>query len=72
MKDLDYGRDYVYDPDTPEGFSGQNYFPEEIEKRPIFYRPVERGFEREIQKRLAYWAKLRAGKAGVEEGGEGP
>jgi putative ATPase len=58
MKDLGYGRDYVYDHDTDEGFSGQNYFPDEMERR-RFYHPVERGFEREIGKRLAWWARKR-------------
>lgn len=58
MKDIGYGKDYAYDPDTPQGFSGQNYFPDGM-NRQEFYRPVERGFEREIQKRLEYWAKLR-------------
>jgi len=62
MKDQGYGDGYIYDPDTPEGFSGQDYFPEEM-GRTEFYHPVERGFEREIQKRLDYWAKLRAEKA---------
>ena len=42
-----------------KGFSGQNYFPEEFRQRPTFYAPSERGFEREIAKRLAYWQKLR-------------
>src|SRR5690606_26412060 len=59
MKEEGYGADYAYDHDTEEGFSGQDYFPEEME-REIFYRPPERGFEREIKKRLDYWAKLRA------------
>jgi putative ATPase len=63
MKQLGYGKDYAYDHDTEEGFSGQNYFPEGMERR-HFYRPVERGFEREIQKRLEYWAKLREQKSG--------
>jgi putative ATPase len=63
MKGLGYGDGYVYDPDTPEGFSGQNYFPDGMPRRE-FYSPVERGFEREIKKRLDYWAKLRAGKGG--------
>lgn len=63
MKEIGYGAGYVYDPDTAEGFSGQNYFPDGI-PRTEFYRPVERGFEREIRKRLDYWAKLRAEKAG--------
>ena len=58
MKDLGYGDGYVYDHDTEEGFSGQDYFPEGME-RERFYRPTERGFEREIEKRLAYWDKLR-------------
>ncbi|MGK2739445.1 replication-associated recombination protein A [Tepidicaulis sp. LMO-SS28] len=61
MKELGYGEGYVYDHDTPEGFSGQNYFPDDMPRR-NFYRPVERGFEREIAKRLAYWAKLRQEK----------
>lgn len=58
MKDEGYGKGYAYDHDAPEGFSGQNYFPDEME-RPVFYDPVERGFEREIRKRLDYWSKLR-------------
>jgi putative ATPase len=59
MKDLGYGKDYAYDHDTAEGFSGQNYFPDGM-ARVEFYTPVERGFEREIRKRLDYWARLRA------------
>lgn len=58
MKQENYGKGYIYDHDTPLGFSGQNYFPEEMERK-TFYAPVERGFEREIQKRLKYWAALR-------------
>ena len=58
MRDLGYGKGYAYDHDTEEGFSGQNYFPDGMARRE-FYRPVERGFEREIKKRLDYWAKLR-------------
>ena len=61
MKELGYGKGYVYDPDTADGFSGQNYFPDEME-REEFYQPFERGFEREIVKRLTYWKKLRAEK----------
>jgi putative ATPase len=64
MGELGYGKGYVYDHDTDEGFSGQNYFPEEMERRQ-FYRPGERGFEREVAKRLDYWQKLR------ERGGGG-
>jgi putative ATPase len=59
MKSEGYGSGYQYDHDTPEGFSGQNYFPDEL-GRPTFYDPPDRGFEREIRKRLDYWAKLRA------------
>lgn len=59
MKDEGYGADYIYDHDTPEGFSGQNYFPEELGARPKFYDPPERGFERDIRKRLTYWESLR-------------
>ena len=62
MKNLGYGAGYEYDHETEEAFSGQNYFPDGM-GRPDFYRPVERGFEREIVKRLAYWAKLREEKA---------
>ena len=58
MRDLGYGKGYVYDHATEEGFSGQNYFPEGVARR-SFYRPGERGFEREIKKRLDYWDKLR-------------
>lgn len=58
MKDVGYGSGYQYDPDTQHGFSGQDYFPEEM-NREQFYQPFERGFEREILKRLDYWNKLR-------------
>lgn len=58
MKQQDYGAGYRYDHDQPEAFSGQNYFPDQLGRRE-FYAPVERGFEREIRKRLDYWAKLR-------------
>lgn len=61
MRELEYGKGYIYDHDTPEAFSGQNYFPEEIERQE-FYRPVERGFEREMLKRIEYFAHLRAKK----------
>jgi putative ATPase len=59
MRDLGYGKDYAYDHDTSEGFSGQDYFPDGL-PRQTFYRPVERGFERDLRKRLEYWEKLRA------------
>ena len=58
MRELGYNQGYQYDPDTKDGFSGQNYFPDGME-RPTFYRPNERGYEREIKKRLDYWAALR-------------
>ncbi len=58
MKKLGYGRGYVYDHATEAGFSGQNYFPDGVARRE-FYQPTERGFEREIKKRLDYWNKLR-------------
>ncbi len=61
MKDEGYGRGYAYDHDAEEAFSGQNYFPETLPRRQ-FYDPPERGFEREIRKRLEYWAKLRAAR----------
>ncbi|MEM9524709.1 MAG: replication-associated recombination protein A, partial [Pseudomonadota bacterium] len=59
MKDHGYGAGYVYDHDAESGFSGQDYFPEGM-KRPIFFQPVERGYERELKKRLDYFTKLRA------------
>lgn len=58
MKTIGYGKGYEYDHDTAEGFSGQNYFPEGMARRE-FYQPVERGFERDLRKRLDYWARLR-------------
>jgi len=63
MKSEGYGRGYAYDHDSEEAFSGQNYFPDELGRKK-FYDPPERGFEREIRKRLEYWAKLRREKAG--------
>ncbi len=58
MKQQEYGAGYRYDHDQPEAFSGQNYFPDGM-GRETYYAPVERGFEREVRKRLEYWAKLR-------------
>ena len=58
MKEQGYGAGYAYDHDAEDGFSGQNYFPDTI-TRPSFYEPVERGFERDLGKRVAYFAKLR-------------
>ena len=59
MKDIGYGAGYAYDHDAQDAFSGQDYFPEGM-KRPVWYQPPERGFERELKKRIDYFAKLRA------------
>lgn len=61
MSDVGYGKGYQYDPDTKDGFSGQEYFPDEIGHK-TFYHPAPRGFEREIQKRIDYWNDLRKKK----------
>ena len=66
MKELGYGDGYVYDHDAEKGFSGQDYFPEGIDRQ-SFYRPGERGFERDVAKRLEYWNKLRRGRGDKEE-----
>ena len=58
MKDMGYGAGYIYEPDTESGFSGQNCFPESMQRQKFYY-PIERGFEREIKKRLEYWDTLR-------------
>ena len=63
MKDMGFGAGYAYDHDAEDGFSGQDYFPEGM-KRPVWYLPPERGFERELKKRLDYFAKLRAKRQG--------
>lgn len=59
MEEEGYGDGYLYDHDQPDAFSGQNYFPDEMRTRPKFYDPPERGFERELGKRLSYWDGLR-------------
>jgi putative ATPase len=59
MRSEGYGENYRYDHDSPDAFSGQDYFPERLGRKK-FYDPTERGFEREISRRLAHWAKLRA------------
>jgi putative ATPase len=59
MEEEGYGEGYEYDHNTKEGFSGQSYFPDEMRELPQFYDPPDRGFEREIKKRLEHWAKLR-------------
>ena len=58
MRDIGYGKGYTYDHDAEEGFSGDNYWPDEMEPQ-TFYDPVERGFERQVRERIAYWNKLR-------------
>ncbi|MEL7199042.1 MAG: replication-associated recombination protein A [Pseudomonadota bacterium] len=58
MKDIGYGEGYAYDHNTDEGFSGDNYWPDEMEPQ-AFYAPVERGFERQVRERMAYWDRLR-------------
>ena len=59
MKGLGYGKNYSYDHDSADAFSGQNCFPDEMQRVKLYY-PNERGFEREISKRLSYWDKLRS------------
>ncbi|WP_417682364.1 replication-associated recombination protein A [Roseibium sp.] len=63
MKEEGYGSGYQYDHDAPDGFSGQDYFPEDL-GRQTYYDPPERGFERELRKRLEYWSKLRRERGG--------
>ena len=66
MKGEGYGDGYIYDHDTPDAFSGQEYFPQAI-GRQRFYQPVERGFERDLRKRMDYFSRLRAAKSGQDE-----
>ncbi len=63
MKEIGYGSGYSYDHESDDGFSGDNYWPEEMQPQ-RFYQPVDRGFEHKIRERLDYWEKLRAEKAG--------
>ncbi|MEX2617964.1 MAG: replication-associated recombination protein A [Alphaproteobacteria bacterium] len=65
MQELGYGSDYAYDHDAPDGFSGQNYFPDGMPRKQL-YCPVERGFERDLTKRLDYWSRLRSKRANGE------
>src|SRR5690606_36841798 len=58
MKDIGYGKGYTYDHDAEEGFSGDDYWPDEMEPL-TFYEPVERGFERQLKERIAHWNRLR-------------
>lgn len=66
MKKMGYGKGYEYDHDTPEGFSGQNYFPDKLERQE-FYKPVERGFEREMKKRMEYFKRLREERKDLQD-----
>ncbi|GLT02091.1 ATPase AAA [Sphingobium jiangsuense] len=61
MKQIGYGEGYSYDHDAPEGFSGDNYWPEEMTPQ-VFYAPTDRGFEKRIAERIAWWDELRKGK----------
>ena len=63
MKDIGYGDGYAYDHDAEDAFSGANYFPDGM-KRGVYYNPVDRGFERDLKKRVDYFAKLRAKRNG--------
>ena len=67
MKDIGYGKGYTYDPDTEHGFSGDNYWPEEMAPQ-TFYTPTDRGFEKRIQERLEYWAEPEGGRNDRELG----
>lgn len=69
MKDEGYGSDYHYDHDAPQAFSGQDYFPEKM-GRQKYYEPVERGFERDIKKRLEYWQTLRDEREAARDKGK--
>jgi putative ATPase len=63
MKEIGYGESYRYDHDEPDAFSGQDYWPDRMEPQ-AFYEPADRGFEREVRKRLDWWAKLRRERRG--------
>ena len=62
MKDIGYGKDYAYDHDADEGFSGANYWPDEM-VRQAFYTPTDRGFEKRVAERMAWWEEQRAKKS---------
>ena len=63
MKDIGYGSGYAYDHDAEDGFSGANYWPEEMEPQE-YYRPVARGFERQVIERIEWWEKKRRERRG--------
>jgi len=66
LKELGYGKGYQYDPDTPEGFSGANFFPEGMERR-VFYQPKGEGHEAKVKERLERWAGMRAAMQAKDE-----
>jgi len=68
MKSLGYGKGYQYDPDAEDGFSGANYFPDEMERR-VFYQPKGEGHEAKIRERLDHWAEMRRRKQGSQNDG---
>ena len=72
MKELGYNKGYRYDHDWPDAFSGQEFFPDQMagDRRPEFYKPNERGFEREVIKRLDFWASRREQRRAEEEEGK--
>ena len=63
MKNLGYGEGYAYDHDAEDGFSGANYWPDGLPPQ-SFYQPVERGFEREVRKRMDWWQRRRGERQG--------
>jgi putative ATPase len=65
MKDIGYGKDYAYDPETEDGFSGADYWPEGMAAQ-TYYRPVPRGFERQVIERIEWWDKKRRERRGPE------
>ena len=65
MKDIGYGKNYAYDHDADDAFSGDNYWPEDMVAQ-NFYAPVPRGFEAKIAERLAHWDKLRGERQGMQ------
>jgi putative ATPase len=67
MREQGYGAGYAYDHEEEDAFSGQDYFPETMERQ-TFYVPVDRGFERELRKRADYFARLRARRRGEDDG----
>jgi putative ATPase len=63
MRELGYGKNYAYDHDAPDTFSGQSYWPEEMSPQ-VYYRPSDRGFEKRLAERLAWWNDMRKDRQG--------